>query len=404
MATYTKSKPIVIVGPHRSGTSHLRKCITTALEIPSFTEGYIWPILNGTNKEIKYVMDNILGGEDSAIGADFSIKQFKRENILDGTIKALDIIHQQRLDHKIWLDKTPGEEMIRVLPIFMNYFEDAKIIFMKRNGIGNILSRQRRFKFAPFVEHCQSWANTILAWQKIKNQLPSESLMELDQKEMAKAPVEVVKRLASFLKINDKNQENHLVELLSGSTENTSQKSLDGSLELYLEDSGWDQSKIFDFLFFCHASMETMNYPVYKNNSTPIVTISKNPNKWCQLGEVLKRETIHKIHPNARDEPKPEFGFLNINCSGKKKLQLMAESTFKSDKNPGVIISLELYETYSNVLVLSKEMTLNPAYPYTFEYFLPSSLSACNLLLKVELPVWATSNEYTGTCLQAWLE
>lgn len=404
MDTFCKSTPIFILGPHRSGTSHLRKSISGALNIPSFTEGYIWPVLTGANQSMDHVLNGILGGEDNEVGKNFTIKQFGRKTILERLSIALDKLHQEKLGTSQWLDKTPGEEMIRSLPIIADYYPEARFIFMQRNGIDNVLSRARRFRRQPFDKHCKDWAASVISWQQLKSQLSKDYFLEIDQRHMAEDPAKLADRLAIFLEIADQDKIAKLVELLSGQTENTSERSLDASVRLFLEDSGWEETKVFDFLFYCYAAMKKMQYPVFRDSEKSVRRIYRNLNQWCIFSDEIKKGVNHTFHPNTKFESWPTVGYLGVESDGKNKFVLRVDPNFARPENPGVIIRLEAYETGTNSCVLDKKISINPYHPFIFQNKFAKAVSQLNLKISIGLPEWASSNSFTGVRLQFWLE
>ena len=142
--------------------------------------------------------------------------------------------------------------MIEATPFLSRCFPAAKFIFMRRNGISNVLSRVARFG-GPFNEHCADWAAAMMAWADVKKALPS--YLEVDQESMLELPEIVGSEIAAYL---DEAAATGAIgsSLRAGSRERTGA----GIGRTTLAATGWTEEEIAMFRDICGSAMAANGY------------------------------------------------------------------------------------------------------------------------------------------------
>jgi hypothetical protein len=109
-------------------------------------------------------------------------KKYVQDMLAHGMIVAM----RQIFPEGLWLDKTPSVNMIHLAPVLRDIWPQARFVFMKRRGIENILSRQRKFPY-DFARNCREWKQAMEAWLAVRPALTGAAL-ELDQHFVATNP------------------------------------------------------------------------------------------------------------------------------------------------------------------------------------------------------------------------
>ena len=90
--------------------------------------------------------------------------------------------------------------MIKALPSVMRLWPDARVVFVKRRGIENVVSRLKKFPDVPFESHCRQWRNCMRAWEQVRDAVPHR--LELDQFDVQHRPDKAAASLAEFLTLS----------------------------------------------------------------------------------------------------------------------------------------------------------------------------------------------------------
>jgi hypothetical protein len=148
--------------------------------------------------------------------------------------------------------------MIAAIPALRRFWPDSVFIFAKRRAIENVLSRVRKFPAHTFEHHCADWAKNMAAWRKVREQLPPEVFMEVDQQAMIQKPESTARALSAFLSL-DAAREPDLVRTFQT---NRPQQTFDGSAARVatLEQTEWTDAQISLFLRHCKTEMDAFGY------------------------------------------------------------------------------------------------------------------------------------------------
>jgi hypothetical protein len=188
--------PVFIVGSARSGTSATVNAFLAA-GYHGFREGQFLPLAQRIDAIIDHHYKSMHSGNSKVM-----IGQVNR-SALKASINLLfrDIVDKVNPEPP-WFDKTGGAEMIRFLPTVLTLWPSAGVVFLKRRAIENILSRTKKFPQQSFDNHCTDWAKNMTAWREIRETLPPDRFIEIDQYDMINNLTQIASGLATFLGVD----------------------------------------------------------------------------------------------------------------------------------------------------------------------------------------------------------
>jgi len=159
------------------------------------------------------------------------------------------------------VDKTPGGAMIWALPDIQRLWPDARVIFAKRRGIENIVSRLKKFPDIDFEAHCQQWRNCMNAWQQVRSQL--HHTLEIDQFDVLTQPQACAERLSDFLSLTTVQAQQLSLHLQNDRPEKTGHSK---ALEvLDLDQVEWSNAQKALFRSTCESDLERWGYSLDRN-------------------------------------------------------------------------------------------------------------------------------------------
>lgn len=184
--------PVFIVGAARSGTSAIHRALSKCTGWPSFGEGHVFPLA----EELVRTVSNYRARADfiSPMGVSL-LPQSVWTRALVSYFREL---YQVSFSGKVWIDKTPGLPIIRLLPLIKECWPNVRFVFMKRRGIENVESALRKFPSVSFVAACDEWAGCMEGWFQVRSDLDGH-FIEIDQFDMEVRPEFVADRLSGFL-------------------------------------------------------------------------------------------------------------------------------------------------------------------------------------------------------------
>jgi hypothetical protein len=235
---------IFVLGSPRSGTSEMGKTLSSVLNLPWVGEGHAAPSFHEAASALN-------GDKAPTKGA---LIDFMRRNTLGGFAEhAMRQAYYRVHSSSSFLDKTPGVEMMRAAPFLAKSFPDAKFIFMRRNGISNVLSRMKKFG-GQFEAHCADWAAAMNVWQDVKSELPDH--VEIEQEMMLEKPRQTASKIASYLGLSEEHATRIADSLDKGSLERTGA----GIGRNTLDATGWTEDRVDHFRRICGAAMFRSGY------------------------------------------------------------------------------------------------------------------------------------------------
>lgn len=233
---------VFILGAPRSGTSELAATLAAQLSLPWVGEGHVAPAFAAASTAL----------DAGTMWSDPILQSMSRQSLADMIQAACRRTYYLAHLSASFIDKTPGIPMLRAAPFLQTCFPGARYIFMRRNGISNVLSRQAKFG-GDFGEHCQDWAGAMLAWEEVKPGL--ESCIEVEQEQMLSDPASVAAAIAAYLQRPD------LADAIAASLcVGTREKTGAGIGRSTLADTSWSDFEIQQFREYCGPTMARWGY------------------------------------------------------------------------------------------------------------------------------------------------
>jgi hypothetical protein len=245
-ARYDRRDPlqVFVLGSPRSGTSEMGQTLASVLQLPWVGEGHAAPAFQDAASALN-------GERAPSRGA---LTDFMRYNAL-GSVAERAMRQTYYYVHRAssFLDKTPGVEMIRAAPFLSKSFPAAKFIFMRRNGISNVLSRMQKFG-GDFHAHCSDWAAAMNAWLDVRARLPH--YVEIEQEVMLERPTDVANAVAGYLGVSEETTNQIASSLAAGALERTGA----GIGRDTFASAGWDRRQIDIFMKIDGPVMREFGY------------------------------------------------------------------------------------------------------------------------------------------------
>lgn len=206
-------RPVFVVGGSRSGTIVLlkalgmhRKILSAPTEDPFIADvgnfmndiatfsdhknDYYSRTLRISRQYIGHALQRL--SLESAMGPDYGIRHLLERAASE---KRYNIFRK-----RYWCTKTfPNQNVANGL---LNFFPEAKFIWILRNGVNVVHSRTRfpEFRDLPFEKQCRHWADTISSYEYL-NDLPEAVVIH--QEELLENPADVFRRIFAHIGIED---------------------------------------------------------------------------------------------------------------------------------------------------------------------------------------------------------
>jgi hypothetical protein len=244
--------PVFIVGSARSGTSALVDGLMS-VGFHGFREGMLLSLISKIGQLTEQHFKVFGKGKKRNM-----LASVDKDKLKDSLFQVLKDAASELNATPPWLDKTGSPEMIRSIPPILRLWPDAAVIFAKRRGIENVLSRIKKFPAHDFEHHCQSWAANMTAWRRIRTQLPAGTFVEVDQQDMIQQPEKVAEALAKLLRLPDAQVRKLATTFQSKRPQQTDK---DSATRVYsLKTSGFSDEQAATFLNLCKEEMEAFGY------------------------------------------------------------------------------------------------------------------------------------------------
>lgn len=209
-------QPVFIVGAPRTGSSFVCSALVDGAGLMGGAEGHILPLLADMSKQISgyYQLMQKMGMLDIRENTVAQIGQADLRDKIAGVFAAYyqDIygrsgwwagvfssyfknIYEKR---GRWVDKTVNKRMIEALPLLLTVFPQARVIYLTRNGVRNVLSASKYFKVG-FEEACRNWTQCGETWDAVADRLQPEKVLWIEHESLTERPAQVADMLAKHL-------------------------------------------------------------------------------------------------------------------------------------------------------------------------------------------------------------
>jgi hypothetical protein len=246
------ASPVFIVGSPRSGTSVLTRALIAA-GYTGFEEGNLLGLAQMIEERVDWYYDTI--GVPSPNWLLASVDRADLQDRLFSVFKdSIDRLNRVAP----WYDKTGNPETILLLPRIMRAWPGARVVFARRRGIENVLSRLQKFPDRDFDYHCADWAANMRAWRLTRDRLDPARIIEIDQSDMLAAPDAVAECLAALLRLPEQPR----AALAETFRTDRPQESFPGSAARHpaLDGTGWTAEQIATFREVCGEEMRLYGY------------------------------------------------------------------------------------------------------------------------------------------------
>ena len=367
--------PVFIIGAARSGTSIAALGLSQGAGFAGYRESQVFPLLPLLLSQVEKYFSRI-GDKYLEEGGAHFIAKLGRSGLEKRIAKVFLGIHEEEFGQMLWFDKTPTSSMIRCVPVLAELYPDAKFIFMKRRGIENLLSRQRKFPDAQFEDLCNEWAGCMQAWNDVKARVWDRSV-EVDQVEIAIQPESVVEKVGALLGL-DGDQRAGVLDVWT--KERPEQTAIPReSVSQALEDTGWSPEAQALFKERCGEMMAAFGYglsgEIQEGQGETAAIALFYPVTDVNIGrENVTEKTFSPtpggflLHPNQPGRPIATITYRGITFSGQNCFQTTTKLMNK-DCGP-VIFGVRVCGTDGGDELVSQSSVVQPgtAGPWKFSF------------------------------------
>ena len=246
--------PVFIVGPPRTGSSFLVRALREAAGFAGFAEGHLTPLMSqldclaaGYFRQVRH--QGLLDIPENMV-ANVSEAHFRQ------ALAHIFISFKDRLlgDCR-WLDKTANAQAIGALPYVLSVWPRAKIIYLARDGVANVISAERHFGVS-LREVCSNWASCGEQWDRTRPNLPAGSFVEIKHENLVVRPYRVATQIAEFIGLSRIRFASFVSFVEAATAKWTSER----GLRPRLTDLNWPVERLFVFLSICGEQMCRQGY------------------------------------------------------------------------------------------------------------------------------------------------
>jgi len=184
---------VFVVGAARSGTTRIKTALSDALGLERSGEGHFYPV----SRDVEAALDAYFDRLRAKAGPKTMIQAVDRDAVRNGIRAAI----RQAFDAVAgpsFVEKTPGTGAILALPMVVDQWPEARIVFARRRGIENVISALWKFPNWTFEASCRGWTEAMATWSGLGPAVKDRAI-EIDQFDMAREPETTAARLGAFL-------------------------------------------------------------------------------------------------------------------------------------------------------------------------------------------------------------
>ena len=255
--TYRPENVVFVVGSPRSGTTAVGNAVQKAFDTVIHGESHLAEIIISL---VERAQKALLGSPARNIDG-MLVNEITPADMQMNVIQLLKRLHRQFYGDSLVLDKTPGGPNIQALWLMLRAYPNAKVIFCKRRGIENVISRLKKFPQVSFSDHCTQWRQTFSIWGQTvrlntRELCAKDWHFEIDQFRLACEPDAITKELSDWLGLSEVQQQRALEYLKYQSPQKTS----DYKKALDFDELEWSQEQKQVFIDTCGEQMEKQGY------------------------------------------------------------------------------------------------------------------------------------------------
>jgi hypothetical protein len=246
-------RPVIVLGAARSGTSAMSMALRQNTRYIGYGEGHLIDLLP---KLLETVDRHYMKARTDLPPGSTMLASVAPAAMHDGIQAMFVEIARNLAPTGYWTDKTPGPQMVRATPFLRRVWPELRVIYMMRRPIENVESRRRKFPEFTFRGHCHMWADSMIAWESVREELKPCSL-EVQQLQLANHPEIVVEQLTELLTLSAQEAKRLLASFINDRPETTSK----ADAPLYTLDSvGWTEQQRETFLHICGDVMRRFGF------------------------------------------------------------------------------------------------------------------------------------------------
>jgi hypothetical protein len=244
--------PVFIVGSPRSGTSALVKALTS-VGYHGYNEGNFLPLMKIIERAVDNHFVHFGNPNPHRLAA-----QIDRAQLKDRIERIFKELADQAHPYPLWFDKSGHAEMIPAIPILRRLWPESVYVFCKRRAIENVASRLKKFPAQDFERHCSGWAKIMAAWRMVRNELPTEIYLEVDQQDLIRDTEAVSAKIAALLQLAPEQARILAKTFKSRRPQETAKGS--AAQTHSLNGLGWSEAQLATFRRCCGPEMEAYGY------------------------------------------------------------------------------------------------------------------------------------------------
>jgi len=220
------------------------------MNLPGYGESHVFPIFQRLIHQFYQYSQNF-ADQTEILAHNLDTKLLKRP-----LFEYIRELYLRVYQGQSWVDKTPGAEGIRGIPMILDVFPSAKILIARRTGIEAVTSIMKKFS-SPLDHACNIW--TGAAEETLQIRRLGIQVLEVDQFDMSNNAADTGTKIAAFLGQPEKAAE--LARFFT--SRRTDQLSRhDWTRRVTLADTGWPEGDKAIFKELCGPMMRAFGYPM----------------------------------------------------------------------------------------------------------------------------------------------
>lgn len=249
-----RNHPVFIVGAPRTGSSFVCEALIRGAGLVGGAEGHILPLLADLAAQVAGYYQLMRNMGMLAIPEN-TVAQIDEMDLRGKVAEIFRLYYQNIYGTGRWVDKTVNVGMIEALPKLLEVFPHSRVIYLKRNGIRNVISAAKYFGVSLEI-CCRDWAQCGEAWERVRTRLPQDRIVEIEHEQLVETPSEVAGLLAKHLLLSSEAKKELLRFMVIAACEWQSTT----KVEFTLETAEWADDQRAMFIKICGNQMVRQGY------------------------------------------------------------------------------------------------------------------------------------------------